>query len=183
LKELLLLPRLVLVSLGRSLLGRLRQRLLLRLLLRLHLGLLGRRRALLARFVLAAAAAAAMPLRGRLTVVRRWPHFKLGLGWFCRHAYTSWNVTAGFIGLWGSTALKKIARLTFPDLPGPVRTGSSAVAGEVKAGYEAGWQTRAPRNTLPEISGTLALNEPDPFGLWRILHSFTRPMHEPNAQT
>jgi hypothetical protein len=93
LEELLLLPRLVLVVLNRPLLGRLRRRLLWRLRL-LHLGLLGLGRALLARLVLAAAAAAAMPLRRRLTIVRCWPHFWLGLGWFCRHAYTSWNLAA-----------------------------------------------------------------------------------------
>jgi hypothetical protein len=162
LEELLLLPRLVLVSLGRSLLGRLRRRLLLGRRLQ-HLGLLGLRRALLARLVLAAAAAAAMPLRRRLTIVRRWPHFWLGLGWFCRHAYTSWNFTAGFIGLWSSTAFKNL-RLAFLDLPGPVRTGKSAVAGEVNAGQKEGWQTWVLRNTLPEIPGILTLDRPDP--LW-----------------
>jgi hypothetical protein len=164
LEELLFLPRLVLVSLGRSLLGRLRRRLLLRLLLRLYLGLLGRLRALLARFVLAAAAAAAMPLRRRLTIVRCWPHFKLGLGWFCRHAYTSWNVTTGFIGLWGSTAFKVVS-LASLAVPGLVRTEKSAVAGEVNAGLEADWQTWAIRNNLPEFPGILTLNEPDPLWL------------------
>ena len=120
--------------LGRSLLGRLRRRLLLRRLLRLHLGLLGLRRALLARLVLAAAAAAAMPLRRRLTIVRRGPHFRLGLGWFCRHACTSWNVTLEFIGFWGSATLKKLRFSAFLAFPVPVRTRKFGSAGEIKAG-------------------------------------------------
>jgi hypothetical protein len=100
LEELLLFPRLALMILlallrslllGRRLLSLLRRLLLLWL---QRLRLLALRRALLARFVLAAAAAAAMPLRRRLTVVRSGPHFWLGLGWFCRHAYTSWNIAA-----------------------------------------------------------------------------------------
>jgi hypothetical protein len=77
LEEFLLLARLVLVLLRRF---GLRRRLPLRLLLlRLHLRLLGLRRSLLARLVLPAAAAAAMPLRRRLTIVRHGPHFRLGL--------------------------------------------------------------------------------------------------------
>jgi hypothetical protein len=84
LEELFLLPRLVLVNLGRPLvlLRRLGWRLHLRLGLwrrLLHLGLLGLRRALLAGFVLTAAAAAAMPLRRHLTIVRCGPRFRLGL--------------------------------------------------------------------------------------------------------
>jgi hypothetical protein len=97
LEKLLLLPGLVLmvlVALLRSLRGRLLRSRLCGLRRLLHLRLLALRRALLARFVLAAAAAAAMPLRRRLTVVRSGPHFRLGLSWFCRHAYTSWNDAA-----------------------------------------------------------------------------------------
>jgi hypothetical protein len=98
-EKLLLFPRLILVMvllplllLGRLL--RLRRRLLLRLLrLHLRLRLLARLAILLARSVLAAPAPAAMPLiwrLRRLTVVRRGPHFWLGLRCFCRHACTSW---------------------------------------------------------------------------------------------
>ena len=45
-----------------------------------------------ARFILAAAPAAAMPLRLTLAVCRARPHFWLGLRWFCRHTCTSWHI-------------------------------------------------------------------------------------------
>jgi hypothetical protein len=62
-----------------------------RLLLRLRLRLLRLHPGLLAGLVLAAPAAAPMPMRLRLTVVRCWPLFRLGLSRFCCHdAYTSW---------------------------------------------------------------------------------------------
>jgi hypothetical protein len=81
LEEFLLLARLVLVWLSLLLLRRGLLYLLLGLLLRLlHLARLSLRRTLLARLVFAAATAAAMPLRRRLTVVRHGPHFRLGLG-------------------------------------------------------------------------------------------------------
>ena len=79
-EEFLFLARLVLVLLSLLLLGRLLGLLLRRLRLWLDLALLSLRCILLARLVLAAAAAAAMPLRRRLTVVRHGPHFRLGLG-------------------------------------------------------------------------------------------------------
>jgi hypothetical protein len=84
---LLTLPLLLLRRLGRLLL-----RLRLSLLWLLHLLRLAWLPILLARSVLAAPAPAAMSLIWRLrslTVVRRWPHFGLGLRCICRHACTS----------------------------------------------------------------------------------------------
>ena len=88
----LLLPVLLMRRLGRLqlglLLGRLSRLRLLHLLLRL-LALLSIG---LVRSILAAPAPAAMSLiwrLRRLTVVRRGPHFRLGLHCFCRHACTS----------------------------------------------------------------------------------------------
>ncbi|HEV8494645.1 MAG TPA: hypothetical protein VGR76_20370 [Candidatus Angelobacter sp.] len=83
-----LLPLLLLRRLGRLLLG-LRLGLLWLL---LHLLRLAGLPILLARSILATSAPAAMPLSWRLrslTVVRRWPHFGLGLRCICRHACTS----------------------------------------------------------------------------------------------
>jgi hypothetical protein len=96
LEKFLLFARLILVLLVLSMLRRLGGRLRLRrrrsLLRLLHLGLLALLRILLTRSIFTAPAPAAMPwswrLR-RLTVVRRGPHFRLGLGCFCRHACTS----------------------------------------------------------------------------------------------
>jgi hypothetical protein len=92
LAALVLVDRLVLRGLRRM--RRLRMRLFLHLplrLLRLHPGLL-------AGLVLTAPAAAPMPMRLHLTVVRRWPLFRLGLGRFCCHdAYTSWCFAFWFI--------------------------------------------------------------------------------------
>lgn len=57
----------------------------------LPLRLLRLRAGLLAGLVFATAATTPMPMRLRLTVVRSWPLFRLGLGWFyCHDAYTSW---------------------------------------------------------------------------------------------
>ena len=95
LEKFLLFTRLILVLLVlpmRRRLGRLRLRRLRSLLWLLYLRLRALLCILLARSILAAPAPAAMPwswrLR-RLTVVRRGPHFRLGLRCFCRHACTS----------------------------------------------------------------------------------------------
>jgi hypothetical protein len=98
LEEFLLLAALVLVD--KLVLHGLRRmrRLGMRLLLHRPLRLLRLHPGLLAGLVLAAPAAAPMPMRLHLTVVRRWPLFRLGLGWFCCHdAYTSWCFAFWFI--------------------------------------------------------------------------------------
>jgi len=78
---------------GRFLLRRLRLGRCLHL-RRLGLSLLGLRRAwLLAGLILAAAPAAAMPLRRPKTICLGRPHLWLGLGRFCRHACTSWHIS------------------------------------------------------------------------------------------
>jgi hypothetical protein len=70
---------------------RLRMRLGMRLIWHLPLRLLRLHPGLLAGLVFAAAATAPMPMRLRLTVVRCWPLFRLGQGWFyCHDAYASW---------------------------------------------------------------------------------------------
>ena len=96
LEELLLLASLM--GAGRfGLIGlslRLRWRLLRhgRLALLRLLGILSLRGALLAGLVFAATPAAPMPLRRPETVALGGPHLWLGLGWFCRHACTSWHI-------------------------------------------------------------------------------------------
>jgi hypothetical protein len=67
------------------------RRLRVRLIWHLPLRLLRLRAGQLAGLVFAAAAATPMPMRLHLTIVRSWPLFRLGLGWFyCHDAYTSW---------------------------------------------------------------------------------------------
>jgi hypothetical protein len=66
----------------------------------LRLGLLRLGRALLAGFVLAAAAAAAMPLRLSLAIVQSGSQLRLGRGRFNRHACTSWYFVIWCIEFW-----------------------------------------------------------------------------------
>jgi hypothetical protein len=74
-----------------------------RRILYLSLRLLRLHPSLLAGLVLAAPAAAPMPMRLRLTIVRRRPLFRLGLRWFyCHDAYAScgfafWSIELRFL--------------------------------------------------------------------------------------
>jgi hypothetical protein len=91
LEEFLLLSSLA--EMGGLLLRGLRLRLGRLCLHRLGLGLLRLRCTWLAGFILAAAPAAAMPLRRPKAIGLGWPRFGLGLCRFCRHACTSWHIS------------------------------------------------------------------------------------------
>jgi hypothetical protein len=68
----------------------------------------------LAGFVLAATAAAPMPLRLHLPIGRRWPQFRLGLGRFCHHECTFWQCAIWCIAFLASAVVSPVAKLPLP---------------------------------------------------------------------
>jgi len=121
---------------------------------------------LLAGFVLAAAPAAPVALRGRLTIVGRRPHFRLGLDRFSCHACTSWYVSISCIRRFHSAA-SRAAKMGLPSgpllhsrftrfpHPGRLQTRQRRCAAAVKgpvlsfSGIAGGARKPAPQAVLP----------------------------------